>query len=68
MCEPGVEFIKREFVFYMDQYQHAAGHANCQSGDTDEGRCFIPFQVPESHFEIVPKQVWFVLFSRRLEA
>jgi hypothetical protein len=57
MREPVVEFIKREFVFDMDQYQHTAGHADGQPGDTDEGGDFVLLQAPESHFEIVFKQV-----------
>ena len=59
MREPVVEFIKREFIFYVDQYQHTAGHANCQSGDTDKGGDFILLQAPESHFEIILEQVGF---------
>ena len=51
----------------MDQYQHTAGHADSQPGDTDEGGDFVLLQAPESHFEIVSKQVdWF--FRRRRTA
>jgi hypothetical protein len=57
MLKSGVKFIKGKFILYVNQYQHAAGHANGQSGDTNERSGFVFSQASESHFKIILKQV-----------
>jgi hypothetical protein len=45
-----MELIVTQLVPDPKQYKNAAGHANGQSGDIDEGKSFMPAQISDGNF------------------